>query len=474
MTGPMHSGAFRIRHLAVAMVSPVAIAAAAVVLVGAQASRPPTHRPLVLVGGTVIDGTGAAPRRNDAILVVEGRITRIGPDALDKAPRDARVIDLDGRWILPGLVDGHMHLFQTGGLDARPDVVPHPEGKPYTAVVDAIRRNPQPYLRAYVCAGVTSVVDFGGPMWTFDTRDSREDDPLSPRIAFSGPLLATYDPKPLELENDDPIWLMQDAAGIEAQVARIAARRPQFIKIWFVSRRGDDLGAQGALVREAIRAIHARKLRAAVHATTVETARIAVEGGADILVHSVGDREIDDGLVEQIVRRRVIYVPTLIVGQSYREVRMRAVEFEPIEHECAPPRTIGSFDVLPALPESALPRPAEPPPNRLPIEQRNLKKLADAGAVIAAGTDAGNTRTLHGPSLHRELVLMAGAGLSPMQILVSATANGARLMGREAELGRIEPGFRADLLVLDADPLDDIRHTRRISMVVRGGSVYHP
>jgi imidazolonepropionase-like amidohydrolase len=445
-----------------------------VVMGAAQVPRAPSHPPLVLVGGMLIDGTGAAPRRNDAILLVGGRITRMGREALEKAPRDARVVDLDGRWILPGLIDGHVHLFQTGGLDARPDVVPHPEGKPYTAVVEAIRRNPQPYLRAYVCAGVTSVVDFGGPMWVFGTRDSREEDPLAPRMAFSGPLLATYDPKPLELENDDPIWLMKDAAGIEAQVARIAERRPELIKIWFVSRRGDDLDAQAALVREAIRIAHARQLRAAVHATTVQTARIAVAAGADILVHSVSDAEIDDALVEQIVRRRVIYVPTLIVGQSYRQVRLREVEVEPFERECAPPATVASFDVLPELPESALPRPAEPPPSRLPIEQRNLKKLVEAGAIVAAGTDAGNTRTLHGPSLHREFVLMAEAGLTPMQILVSATANGARLMGREAELGRIAVGYRADLLVLDADPLADIRHTRRTSMVIRGGSVYHP
>jgi imidazolonepropionase-like amidohydrolase len=470
----MHIGSFGRRERLPLVAGLAAVVAATAALAAAQAPRPPTHGPLVLVGGTIIDGTGAPPRRNDAMLLVEGRIKRMGREALDKAPRDARLVDLDGRWILPGLIDGHMHLFQTGGLDARPDVVPHPDGKPYPAVVEAIRRNPQPYLRAYVCAGITSVVDVGGPMWTFDTRDSRQDDPLSPRMAFSGPLLATYDPKALELDHDDPIWLMKDPADIEAKVARIATHRPEFVKIWFVSRRGDDLDAQAALVREAIRAIHARKLRAAVHATTVETARIAVDAGADILVHGVSDQEIDDELVQQIVRRRIIYVPTLIVGQSYREVRMRQVEFEPFERECAPPHTIRSFDVLPTLPESMLPRPAEPPPNRLPIEQRNLKTLADAGALIAAGTDAGNTRTLHGPSLHREFVLMAQAGLTPMQILVSATSHGARLMGREAELGRIEVGFRADLLVLDADPLADIRHTRRISMVIRGGSVYHP
>ena len=92
---------------------------------------------------------------------------------------------------------------------------------------------------------------------------------------------------------------------------------------------------------------------------------------------------------------------------------------------------------------------------------------------MAAGTDAGNTRTLHGPSLHREFVLMREAGMSPMQILTSATAHGARLMGRENELGVIKTGYLADLLVLNADPLADITNTRKLAHVIRGGSIYH-
>lgn len=433
----------------------------------------PQPRPVLVLGGTLIDGSGSAPRHNDAILIVEGRIKLVGPDAEKKAPKDARLIDATDKWILPGLIDGHVHFFQTGGLDARPDVVPNPQGRTYPEVVAEIQRSPQAYLRAYVCSGITSVVDPGGAMWEFNLRDSRENDPLSPRIAFSGPLLATYDPPALEVGNDDPIWLMKDDAGIRAAVQKLAAEHPAMIKIWFVHRPGDDLSAQTRLVRAAVTAIHAAKLRAAVHATTLETARIAVDAGADILVHSVSDQEVDADFVQKVVARGVIYVPTLIVNQSYRDVRMRQVSFEPFERECAPPRTIESFGALNDLPDSVLPRPAVPLPDRLPIEQKNLKRLVDAGAVVAAGTDAGNTRTLHGPSLHREFVLMAGAGLSPMAILVSATTNGARLMGRE-DVGQVAVGRRGDLLLLEADPLADIRNTRRIFKVIRGGSLYEP
>jgi imidazolonepropionase-like amidohydrolase len=431
-----------------------------------QPDRAALLRPVFIVGGTIVDGTGAPPRRNEGILVEKGRFRIVGSEALKRAPRDARTIEASDKWIVPGFIDGHVHFFQTGGLDARPDVIPNPKGIAYRDVVGEIRRAPQKYLRSYVCSGITGVVDPGGPLWTFDLRESREDDRLSPRIAVSGPLLATYDPAPLELEDDDPIWLMKDDAQVAGLVERLASRQPDMVKIWFVSRQGDDLAAQAALVRSAITHIHARKLRAAVHATSLETARVAVRAGADILVHSVGDRELDDEFVAEVVRRNVIYVPTIIVGRSYREVRMRSVTFEPFERDCAPAGTIESFDALKDLPASV-----PPPADDTAILQKNLKRLADAGATIAAGTDAGNTRTLHGPSLHREFVLMAEAGLTPMQILVSATSNGARLMGRD-DVGRITEGMHADFLILDADPLADVRNTRRINSVFRGGSLY--
>ena len=320
-------------------------------------------------------------------------------------------------------------------------MVPNPKGIAYRDVVGEIRRAPQKYLRSYLCSGITGVVDPGGPMWTFDLRESREDDRLSPRLAVSGPLLATYDPAPLELEDDDPIWLMKDDAQIAGLVERLAARRPDMVKIWFVSRQGDDLAAQAALVRSAITHIHARKLRAAVHATSLETARIAVQAGTDILVHSVADRELDDEFVDRSRppqrdlrshdhRRAIVPGGTDAVG-DVRAVRAR---LRARRHDRVVRRAERFARVLP--------RPLRR--DTTAILQKNLKRLADAGATIAAGTDAGNTRTLHGSSLHREFVLMAEAGLTPMQILVSATSNGARLMGRE-DVGRIAEGIARGL-----------------------------
>lgn len=437
----------------------------------AQRATDVPRPPVVIVGGTLIDGTGAPPRPSEAILIADGRIKSMGAEAFRKA-KGARVVQGTDRWIVPGLVDAHVHFFQTGGLDARPDVVRLPEALPYQKVVDQIRRRPQPYLRAYVCAGVTSVADMGGPSWTINLRDGRALDHDSPRVAAAGPLLATFEPPALRLEDDPPLWLMRDEAGVRAQVVALAAMKPDFVKVWFVHRRGDDLEALAVLVRTAIEAIHAKKLRAAVHATTLETARRAVEAGADILVHGVADREVDDAFVDAVVRRRVVYVPALVVNRGYRDLRLRQVRFDGFDRECAPPESLASFDGLADLPEEALARPSSPPPDPIPLQQRNLAKLAAAGAIVAAGSDAGNTATPHGTSLHRELALMVEAGMSPMDVLVAATRNGAIVLGREKVLGTIAPGKLADIVVLEGDPLADIGNTRRIATVIRGGTIY--
>jgi imidazolonepropionase-like amidohydrolase len=430
-------------------------------------SAPP--RAILIVGGTLIDGSGAAPRRNEAILIDNGRIRGIGASIERQAPRDVQRLDATGKWIMPGLIDGHIHLFQSGGIDARPEQLPLPGGKSYTEVVEGIRAHPEAYLRPYLCAGITSVVDVGGPLWEFDLRDKTANDPRWPRIAFTGPILMSggSGPAALKIETGDAFWGLKDEAGIRQQVTELAARHPVVVKVVL----GNASDEQVQRLRWVIAAAHASKLRVAVHAQTFAPAVAAVDAGADMLVHSVQDRDIDDRFVSAVVSRNVMVSPTLVVLRNYQEVRARKVEFEPFERTCAPPETVKSFDVLPSIPAGAGRASAE---DVLPVQQRNLKRLADAGAIVYAGSDAGNTRTVHGPSLHRELALMVEAGLTPMQVLVSATRNNARLMGRENELGQIKPGMLADVLLLDADPLADIRNTRRTYKVIRGGTVYQP
>jgi imidazolonepropionase-like amidohydrolase len=225
-------------------------------------------------------------------------------------------------------------------------------------------------------------------------------------------------------------------------------------------------------VQAAVEAGHAAGTRVIVHATELETARAAVQAGADSLAHSVEDGRVDEAFIKLLKDRNVVYVTTLVVNEGYQEVLGQKVRLSDIERRLGDPEAIASFRDL----------------ARLPARKRlwafhwfgrgtafwNLKRLQQSGVTIAAGTDAGNIGTLHGPALHREFELMAEAGLSPEEILAAATRGGAQVMGRSDELGTLEKGKLADFVLLDADPLADIAHLRRIFRVVKGGQVFDP
>jgi hypothetical protein len=224
---------------------------------------------------------------------------------------------------------------------------------------------------------------------------------------------------------------------------------------------------------------HAAGLRVAVHATQLETARAAVEAGADILVHSVSNEPVDDAFVQLAADNDVLYTPTIVVGERYREVFAQQLDLTVPEHQIAHPDIIGSLFDLRTLPDSLISSGMRRLMQRnrpIPSDStaiRNLRVLHDAGVPIVAGTDAGNIGTPHGPALHREIELMQAAGLSPREILTTAAVGGARLAGRD-DLGTIEAGKRADLVVLNEDPRTAIDHWSAIHRVVKGGHVFTP
>jgi hypothetical protein len=216
-----------------------------------------------------------------------------------------------------------------------------------------------------------------------------------------------------------------------------------------------------------------------VHATQLETARAAVEAGADILVHSVSDAPVDDAFVQLMTDSNVLYTPTVMVGERYRETFAQQLDLTVPEHQLAHPDIIASLFDLRTLPDSLVSpgmRQFMQSNRTIPSDStaiRNLRVLHDAGVPIVAGTDAGNIGTPHGPALHREIELMRAAGLTPRDILTTATVGGARLAGRD-DLGTIEAGQLADLVVLDDDPRTDIKHWSAIHRVVKGGRVFAP
>ena len=221
-----------------------------------------------------------------------------------------------------------------------------------------------------------------------------------------------------------------------------------------------------------------------MHATELETARAAVEEGADVLVHSVTDKPVDDAFVKLLKDRHVILCPTLVVFERYGRTFSHQLNLTPEEQNWGNPEVIASLDVT-KVPQDKLPQRvkdavADPKAALDRIKKTydvalpNLKKLEDAGVTIAAGTDAGNIGTIHGAALFREFQLMKEAGLAPMQVLQSATTNGAKLFGGEtgAHIGKLENGCFADLVILNSNPIDDIANASDIDTVIKNGVAY--
>src|SRR5206468_1836491 len=325
-------------------------------------------------------------------------------------------------------------------------------------------------------------VDIGGPFWNFEMRDAAARSPAAPRVAVAGPLISMVDRVKLDL-GDPPIIKITSADAARALVRRELERKPDFIKVWFIHQKGDDLAAQEAIVKAAGDAAHAGGARLAVHATELIVAKASLRAGADFLVHSVEDEPVDEEFLALAKKNRALYCPTLFVIQGYRYALSNTWQPTEAERRLADPQILAAMNDLQKIPKEKLPervakamsQPVPPKPSATALQ--NLRRIWDAGITVVMGTDAGNIGTLHGPSVFREMEIMTQAGLTPLQVLRSATSNGAKTMGMERGIGSLAPGRLADLVILDADPLADVLNLSRIHRVIhqtRGQRVLRP
>lgn len=443
------------------------------VLVFAQAPQSQQNL-LVLQGATLIDGTGHPVLRDSVILIEGDRIKEIAR-RLGSVPKSVPIIDLKGKWIIPGLIDAHVHFDQSGGLYTRPDIIDLQKWRPYAQELQWVK-NRLPYtLERYIASGITSVVDVGGPMWNFSTRDFAARTKNAPRVAMAGPLISTYDP--MVPDTPDPSVIKANSPEHARELVRAQlVHKPDLVKIWFIREAQEDFAAQTAIMKAAIEESRKGGVRVAAHATELETAKAAVGAGADILVHSVTDRIIDNEFLGMLKARDILYMTTFGVVENYRRVFNRQVKLTDVEQQLGDPEVIATWLDLDKIPAGEIPTgiPRVPPPPARRVEYENLMLLESAGVRIVGATDAGNIGTLHGPALHREFELMAEAGIRPADIIVSSTKNAAAVMGRDKDLGTIEKGKLADLVILNADPHADIRNARKIYKVMKGGQFYEP
>jgi NADPH:quinone reductase-like Zn-dependent oxidoreductase/imidazolonepropionase-like amidohydrolase len=438
---------------------------------------------IALVGGTLINPATDRVITNARILIDGNRITDFGDEITTPVPTGARVIDVKGEFVLPGYIDTHVHFFQSGGLFTRPDAVDLTKVRPYADEIALIKKNLPDTFERYLRSGITSVVDVGGPFWNFEVRKIANATAKAPRVAVAGPLISSVSRPQLDF-GDPPIVKIDTPEQAREFVRKLASQNPDLVKIWYIVDKDHPVDSFRPIVRATVEESHARKLRVAVHATELETARAAVEEGADVLVHSVTDKEVDEAFVKLLQDHHTILCPTLVVFERYGQTFANKLNLTPEEKAWGNPDVIATLDVtklppdqLPDRIKTALANPAavlDRIKKTYDVALKNLKTLEDANVTIAAGTDAGNIGTVHGPALFREFQLMKQAGLTPMQILQCATVNAAKLFGGEtgAHIGKIDNGNFADLVILKSNPIDDIGRASDIDAVMKNGVLY--
>jgi len=410
---------------------------------GAAAAQPAAGpRVKAFVGARIIDGTGKPAIERGTILIQDGRIRQAGASDRVSIPPGAERIDVSGKTVVPGLINTHGHVGETQGLRAGPEF--------YT------EENLLRQLGLYARYGVTTVFSLGGDREQgFRLRDSQETPSLDrARIYVAGTVITGKTPEEAHKLTDT-----------------VAAMKPNFLKI----RVDDNLGAsakmQPSVYRAVIERAREKKLPVASHMFYLDDARSLLETGTDFLAHSIRDREVDAATIALLKKRGVCVCPTLTREVSTFVYESRPAFFDdPFFLKEADKQVLDQL--LDPKRQEAMRQSTAAQRYKVALEMasRNLKKLADAGVRIAFGTDTGPPARFQGYFEHMELELMAKAGLTPMQILRSATGDAAQCMRVVGQIGTLEPGGWADLVVLGNNPLDDIRNMRSIESVWIAGN----
>ena len=422
---------------------------------------------LVLDDFSLIDGTGAAPVRGAHVVVDDGVVVSVGTGS--PPVTGAKVLAGHGRWLLPGLWDTHMHnAFSAGGL------VSSDELSQEQLVLN---------WRAYLRSGVTSVVSTGDdPRTVLAARAAERDDRLlGPRIFAAGSVFTAPGGHPVGTILHGEAAVLRDLA-IEVgdpvdgrrQLRRLVEDHGvDLVKVIYSTIPGDGprLGRDvlDALVEEA----HTLGRPVVAHVSTAQEAAECISAGVDGLEHMVlDDGEVLDQVLAAARERGVIWTPTLSL-------------FDRMAHESDPltyiddyrPEGFVSRAVLLSAREWAARIPTPAKGAAVPRWERTIDhagRAHRAGVRLALGTDSGMTAVFHGLAVHRELELLVRAGMTSIEALCAATAVAAAKVGADARLGTVEVGKEADLLILRDSPLEDIRNTREIDLVIKRGRLYRP
>ena len=373
----------------------------------------------IFEGARLITGDGAAPIENSAFIVANNRFTQVGRRGQVNAPAGAARVDLTGKTVMPAIVDAHTHMPVTRD-----------------ALIDSLQR------KAYYGVGVVMSLGQDTGDVAFQVRE--ETIPGAARLRTAGRGLTAPEPGRTEA----PYWVTTEAEARKA-VDEQAARKVDLIKIWVDDRDGMYKKLTPALYGAIIDEAHKRNVRVTAHIFTLEDAKGLLRAGIDGFAHGIRDKDIDDEVVAMFKQRPNVFVVPNLPDRGVKDDLSWLGDSVPAGE-------------LAKLQAAATDRPAVQ--QTFGIQARNLARLNKSGVRLALGTD-GNVAYAH----HIEMADMVAAGMTPAQVIVASTKTAAEVL-KLSDVGTVATGKSADFLVLDANPLDNITNTRRISAVYLRGS----
>lgn len=416
----------------------------------------------MLRGAKVLDGTGA-PVIEGADVVIEGdRIAYVGVAKSKELPPDAKIIDCSGKTLIPGLISAHSHIGQVDGVES--------------GAANYNRENILRQLRQYEAYGVTTIAALGlnGPLF-YQLRDKLHAGELPGSDLFGadrGIGVANGAPPAAAVKvADDQIDRPETPAAARAAVQAAKSRGTDLIKIWVDDFRGSlPVKMSPEIYAAVIDEAHQAGLRVAAHVFYLDDAKSLIKAGVDILAHGVRDQPVDQELIDLLKANDVWYIATIGVDESAyiyadQPVWMRAPFFlhalQPaLREQLESPEWRAGILANRKLGSSR---------ESVAMNQRNLAAIHQGGGKVGFGADSGaNPLRIPGFAEHRELQLICEAGISPQDALKIATSNSAALL-KLPDRGTLAAGQLADIVVLDADPSEDVTNIQRINAVWRRG-----
>jgi imidazolonepropionase-like amidohydrolase len=409
---------------------------------------------MALVGGMLLDGYEAPPIHH-AVVVIEGnRIAAVGPATEVEIPAGAEVINTEGMTMLPGLVDLHVHLMILG----------HGEYSEWWPILDQAREEMMAIsAKQLLMAGVTTAVDLGAPLEILNVRDGIDEGRLpGPRMLVSGPWIT-------RAGRQWPDWFQRRITSPEeaaAQTDDLIDAGVDVIKIW-AGMTEDDM-------RAVVDAAHGRGVEVHTHLYAPEDMWAAIRAGTDVIQHagSGGNPPYGDDLIAEIAHRGIPVVQTI----AHRIwVYPATLEFperlqDPRLKEDLPPDLYREFQrSFENFHRNSYFRTT---PRQIRNSEIAARQFIEGGAVIAMGTDSGSPMNFHTEAAWREISALVDSGMTPLAAISASTKTGAEVIGRGRDLGTIEPGKLADIIVVEGNPLFDINVLGYVRMVVKDGVRY--